>query len=152
MTRRLAVTVTTLVVAALAVAPAHAGPAKVLKGSYQVTLSPDPTAEAAGQLPGAQGCSGVSPSGKDSHAFVVPGAGTLSVVLDAPDPAGSSATDWDLFLLEPDGTENTSSTGASAHEEAVAKFKAGQKLTIQVCNLAGAPNGTVTYTFTPKKK
>jgi len=150
MSRRLALTATTLVVAALAVAPAHAAGSKTIKGSYKVTLMPDPTAEATGLVN--DGCSSMNPSSVDNHAFVVPGAGSLTVTLDAPDPAGSAATDWDLWLLDGDGTINTGSHGETSHEEAVAKYKKGQKITIQVCNLAGAPDGTVTYTFVPAKK
>lgn len=150
MSRRLSLTATTLVVAALAVAPAHAAGGKTIKGSYTVNLLPDPTAEATGLV--ADGCSSKNPASVDNHAFVVPGPGALTVTLDAPDPAGSPATDWDLWLLDADASINTGSHGATSHEEAVAKYKSGQKITIQVCNLAGAPNGTVTYTFVPAKK
>lgn len=149
MPRRRTVTAAALLIAALGAAPASAGSAKTIKGSYKVTLTPDPTAEATGLV--SDGCSAINPAAIDNHAFTVPGAGTLAVVLDAPDPAGSPATDWDLYLVDPDGTVNSGSAGMSSHEEATAKFKKGQKLTIQVCNLAGAPNGTVSYVFTPKK-
>jgi hypothetical protein len=142
MTRRLALLVTTLAVAGLAAAPAHAG-GKVIKGTYTVTLMPDPTLQVAAA------CDPVLPTSTDNHALTVPSAGTLSVVLDAPDPAG--AGDWDLYILDPDGTVNSSSDGANAHEEATAKYKKGQQVTISVCNLAGAPDGTVSYVFTPKK-
>jgi hypothetical protein len=150
MTRRIALTAATVVVAALSVAPAHAAGGKVIKGSYTVNLLPDPTLEASGQL--GDGCAALLPTAVDNHAFTVPSAGTLSVVLDAPDPANSGQTDWDLWLLDGDGTINTGSHGASAHEEAVVKYKAAQKMTISVCNLAGAPSGTISYVFTPKKK
>jgi hypothetical protein len=143
MTRRIALTATTLVVAALAVAPAHAAGGKVLKGSYAVTLTPDPTLEVA------NACEAVVPTSKDDHPLTVPGAGTLSVVLDAPDPAGQG--DWDLWILDADGSASSGSSGGTAHEETSVKTKKSQKLTIQVCNLAGAPNGTVSWTFTPKK-
>ncbi|MCU1591473.1 MAG: hypothetical protein JWP11_2729 [Frankiales bacterium] len=149
MNRRLALAATTVVVAALAGAPAHAGGGKVTKGSYKVSLVPDPTAEATGEV--TDGCSAILPTAVDNHAFTVPGAGTLDVVLDAPDPAGSAQTDWDLYLLDADGSINTGSSGTSAHEEAVSKYKGRQKITIQVCNLAGAPNGTISWTFTAKK-
>jgi hypothetical protein len=141
MTRRLALLVTTLAVAGLAAAPAHAG--GVVKGTYTVTLMPDPTLQVAAA------CDPVVPTSTDNHPLTVPGAGTLSVVLDAPDPAG--AGDWDLYILDADGSVNASSDGDSAHEEATAKYKKGQQVTLSVCNLAGAPNGTVSYVFTPKK-
>jgi hypothetical protein len=141
MTRRLALLVTTLAVAGLAAAPAHAG--GVVKGTYAVTLLPDPTLQVA------EACTGVNPSATDNHPFTVPSAGTLSVVLDAPDPAG--AGDWDLYILDADGSVNSGSDSDKAHEETTAKFKRAAKVTIQVCNLAGAPDGTVSYVFTPKK-
>jgi hypothetical protein len=142
MTRRLALVVSTLAVAGLALAPAHAG--GPVKGSYAVTLLPDPTLQVA------EACTGVNPSATDNHPLTLPGAGTLSVVLDAPDPAG--AGDWDLYILDADGSINSGSDGDSAHEEATAKLKKAATVTIQVCNLGGAPDGTVSYVFTPKKK
>ena len=142
MTRRIALLVTTLAVTGLAVAPAHAG-GKVVKGTYAVTLLPDPTLQVA------DACTGVNPAATDNHVLTVPSAGVLSVVLDAPDPAG--AGDWDLYILDADGAVASGSDGANAHEETSAKYKKGQQVTIQVCNLAGAPNGTVSYVFTPKK-
>ena len=144
MTRRIALLVTTLAVAGLAATPAHAG-GKVVKGSYAVTLTPDPTLEAS------TACEAVLPSAVDNHPLTVSGPGTLSVVLDSPDPTGTGNTDWDLEILDPDGTVNSGSEGGSSHEEATAKYKNGQRVTIQVCNLAGAPNGTVSYVFTPRK-
>jgi hypothetical protein len=150
MSRRVALTTTALLVGALAISPAHAAGAKVIKGTYKVSLTPDPTAEATGEV--SDGCTALLPSAVDNHALTVPGAGTLEIVLDAPDPAGSPATDWDLWLLDPDGSINGGSNGATSHEELSTRFKKGQKVTIQVCNLAGAPDGTISYTFTPKKK
>ena len=142
MNRRLPLTLSVVALAALAAAPAHAG-GKVVKGSYAVTLLPDPTLQVA------EACTGVNPSATDNHVLQVPGAGTLSVVLDAPDPAG--AGDWDLYVLDADGSVNSGSDSDKAHEETTAKYKKAQQVTIQVCNLAGAPNGTVSYVFTPKK-
>ena len=144
MTRRLALVVCTLAAAGLAAAPAHA--AGAVKGGYDVTLLPDPTLEAS------EACEVVNPQSVDNHAFKVPGPGTLNVVLDSPDPTGTGSTDWDLYILDADGTVNSASDGGTSHEEAAAKFKKAAAVTIQVCNLAGAPNGTVSYTFTPKKK
>jgi len=144
MNRRLALLVSTLAVAGLAAAPAHAG--GVIKGSYDLTLLPDPTLEAS------EVCEAVNPQSVDNHALKVPGPGTLTVVLDSPDPTGTGSTDWDLYVLDADGSVNSASDGGTSHEEAAAKFKKAATVTIQVCNLAGAPSGTVSYTFTPKKK
>jgi hypothetical protein len=143
MNRRIALVVTTLAVAGLAAAPAHA--AGVVKGSYDVTLLPDPSLEAGAA------CEAVLPTAVDNHPFKVPGAGTLTVVLDSPDPTGTGNTDWDLYVLDADGSVNSGSDGGTSHEEAAAKFKKAASVTIQVCNLAGAPDGTVSYVFTPKK-
>src|SRR3954471_23939691 len=142
MNRRLALLVLPLAVAGLAAAPAHAG-GKVVKGSYAVTLTPDPTLEAS------TACEAVLPSAVDNHPVTLPGPGTLAVVLDSPDPTGTGSTDWDLEILDADGSVNTGSEGGTSHEEASAKYKKGQQVTIQVCNLAGSPNGTVSYVFTP---
>ena len=144
MSRRVALLVSTLAVAGLAAAPAHAS--GVVKGSYDVTLMPDPTLEVGAA------CEAVNPSAVDNHQLKVPGAGTLSVVLDSPDPTGTGSTDWDLYVLDADGSVNSASDGGSSHEEAATKFKKAATVTIQVCNLGGAPDGTVTYVFTPKKK
>jgi hypothetical protein len=149
MSRRLALTATTLMVAALAVAPAHAGAPKTVKGTYKVSLVPDPTLEATGQV--GDGCQAVNPASVDNHPFKVPGAGTLHVVLDSPDPTGSGNADWDLWILDSDGTTVLDgSHGASAHEETTDKFKKGQQVTISVCNLLGGSDGTVTYEFKGK--
>jgi hypothetical protein len=150
MSRRLALTATTLLVAALAAAPAHAGASKskTIKGSYKVTLTPDPTLEVTGQV--GDGCQALIPSAVDNHEFTVPGAGTLHVVLDSPDPTGSGNADWDLWILDSDGSVLDGSHGASSHEETTDKFKKGQKITISVCNLIGGSDGTVTYEFKGK--
>jgi hypothetical protein len=144
MNRRLALLVTTLAAAGLAAAPAHA--AGVVKGSYDVTLLPDPTLEV-GEV-----CEAVNPQSVDNHELKVPGAGTLAVVLDSPDPTGTGNSVWDLYVLDADGSVNCAADGGTSHEEATAKFKRAATETIQVCNLAGAPSGTISYTFTPKKK
>jgi len=137
--------------AAVATVPAHAATAKPkpIKGSYTLTLLPDPTAEVTELAK--PGCGLVLPTGQDKHPFTVPGKGKLHVVLDSPNPVPSdlAGADWDLYVLDSDGTILDSSTGATAHEETTDKFKAKDKLTFWVCNLLGEPNATVTYTFTP---
>ena len=150
MSRRLALTALPVVAIALAVVPAHAAAPKQIKGSYDVTKPPNPTLEATGQA--SDGCdSSPIPSGTDDHAFKVPAAGTLQVVLDSPDPTGTGNTDWDLYVLDADREVIDSSHGGSSHEETVSKFKKGAPVTIQVCNLAGSPEAKVSYTFTYKK-
>lgn len=147
MSRRLALTALPLLAVGLTVVPAHAAKPKPkpITGSYTVTLAPNPTLEATGEL--GDGCdTSPLPTGTDDHDFRVPAAGTLSIVLDSKEPTGN--TDWDLYLLDAQRNIISSSHGATAHEETVAKFKKGEPVIIQVCNLAGAPEGTVAYTFT----
>lgn len=150
MSRRLALTTFPLLAVALAVAPAHAATPKPITGSYTVTLPPNPTLEATGQI--GDGCdTSPIPTGTDDHAFKVPAAGTLDVHLDSADPTGTNNTDWDLYVLDTDREVIDSSHGGTSHEETISKFKKGQAVTIQVCNLAGSPQAKVSYTFTYKK-
>ena len=136
-------------VAGLAVAPAHAATTKkVTKGSYTIATNPNPAIQATGELN--DGCDQTVPGGADNHPFTVPGKGTLHLVLQGEDPVGQAVgPDWDLFLLDSDGSVLDSSTGTNAHEETTDKFKRGQKVTFQACNLTGLPSATVSWTFTP---
>jgi hypothetical protein len=156
MSRRPLVAVALLTAAAVSTAPAHAATKpRPLKGSYNVTLLPDPTPNVTNTV-GKDGCTGLSPEGVNSHSFKVPAAGKLHVVLDSADPtgtpsagpAGSVGTDWDLYVLDSDGVIVDGSHGGTSHEETTDKFKKAQQLSIQVCNLAGEPNATVSFTFT----
>jgi hypothetical protein len=150
--RRLVTCASLVAVAALGIAPAHAATRKKPKpihGSYHLTTPPNPTVEVTGELNG--GCDQTVPGGADNHAFTIPAAGTLAVVLQGSDPTGGAAPvgpDWDLFILDSDGSVLDSSGGAGAHEETSDRFKKKQKVTIQACNLMGIPDATVSYTFT----
>jgi hypothetical protein len=136
-----------LVAAGVAALPADAATRKKpIKGSYALTLVPDPTGEAASVV--GEGCVGVNPAGQDRHTFKVPAKGRLAVVLDSPDPTGAGVTDWDLYVLDGDDAIVASSHGGTSHEETSMKLKKKQNLTFWVCNLAGQPNGTVRYLFT----
>ena len=156
MSRRPVLALAVVTVAAVSVAPAHAAKPKPkpIKGSYQVTALPDPSPNAT-NLIGKDGC-GVLPSGQNKHPFTVPAKGTLHVVLNSADPTGSPSagpagavgTDWDLYVLDSDGSILDSSHGGTAHEETTDKFKKKQGVTFWVCNLAGEPTATVSYTFT----
>jgi hypothetical protein len=90
----------------------------------------------------------VNPKAVDVHPLTLPGNGTLHVVLDSPDPTGQGVTDWDLAILDSHGTEYDSSTGGTSHEETYDPGMKKGKASIEVCNLAGGPTGTVTYTYT----
>jgi hypothetical protein len=134
-----------VVVAAMAVAPAHAATKKKPKPitkTYKVQLPPDPTGNV-----GTEGCAGLNPASQDQHPFTVPAKGTLKVHLSSQDPTGGQL-DWDLALLDADGSTLSTSTSAGAEEGTLDKFKKKQSVLIQACNLAGLPDATVTFTFT----
>ena len=152
MRRRPVLAVALVAAAAVSIAPAHAATKKPkpVKGSYTLNLMPDPTVEATEQVK--DGCGLLLPSGQDKHPFTVPGKGSLHVVLDSANPVPSdlAGADWDLYVLDADGSILDSSTGATAHEETTDTFKSKQAVTFWACNLLGEPNATVTYTFTPR--
>ena len=149
MRRRTVLATALLATAAMGTVPSHAAPTKKpITGSYSVTLMPDPSNDVTNAA-GKDGCTGASPQGRNSHPFTVPGAGTLKVVLDSPDPTGKGVTDWDLYVLDSDGTIVDKGDGATSHEETLDKLKKKTSLTFVVCNGAGSPNATITYTFTP---
>ena len=141
MSRRLALAVAVLAVAVGAVAPATAAP-KPIKGSYDVSLLPDPTLNAM------EGCEALNPAAVDDHPFTIPGPGVFNVKLAAESLNGQA--DWDMYLVA-EGEILAASEGATTAEEITAKFKGKKSLSIQVCNLVGTPDGTVSFTFTPKK-
>ena len=159
MNRRLTSTVALLAVAALTSAPAHAATKKKpkpkpIRGSYAVHLNPDPTtdvfSEAGKPNPTGEPC-GLSTASENRHAFKIPAAGTLNVVLDSPNPlpaAYAVGPDWDLHIMDADGSELDSSTSPQAHEETTDKFKKAQPLTIVACNLTGGTDAKVSYVFT----
>jgi hypothetical protein len=157
MRRHLVVTAAVALVA-LSLSSAQAATRKPApkRGGYTVTLYPDPTIEATGQVPGMEGCSGVSPQGTDRRTLAIPAKGTLKIVLDSPDPTGAPAvgplgsvgTDWDLYLRDTDDSIYASSHGGTSHEEITTKFRRAQKITVEVCNLIGQPDGTVKWVFT----
>lgn len=151
-------TVATTLLAAASLAAA--GPAmaakpkpKPITGTYTASLPPDPTKEV-GSLQEKPACSGLSPMSINHHAFTVPAAGTLTVTLDGEDPTkggvptplGNAGLDWDLYVLDAEGVVGESD-GGTAHEQVVVSFKKKSVLDLQICNLDGLPNGTVTYRF-----
>ena len=153
MSRRLAVALTVSVAVSGLAAPALAAKAKPkpIKGSYTVTLAPDPSKEGTSTA-GMDGCSGLSPAAKNRHTLAIPAAGTLSVILQGDDPAKGSAPagfDWDLYTYDAGGILG-GSDGPTAHEETVDFFKKKGSAIIEVCNLDGLPTGTISWTFTYK--
>jgi hypothetical protein len=151
MRRSLTAAVALLTVAGLAAVPAQAAKPKPkpIKGSYTLTLPPDPTKEVTSTAD-MDGCSGLSPVSKDSHPFTIPAAGTLVVKLVGDNPTGqtpAAGLDWDLYLLA-DGAVEASADGSTGVEEAAIKVKKKTAITIDACNLNGLPGAKVTYTFT----
>ena len=156
MNRRVTVPLALLTVAALGIVPAQAAKPKPkpkpIKGSYSVTLVPDVSPNVVAQTGATPVCGTLAPS-MDKHPFTVPAAGTLSVVLDSPDPtkgAYPAGPDWDLWLLDAAGDTIDGSHGGTAHEQVATKFKKKTPLTILVCNINGEPTGNISYTFTYK--
>lgn len=152
MRRSLTTAVVLVTVATLAAVPSQAAvkkKPKPIKGSYTLTLPPDPSKDATSTA-GLEGCSGLLPVSKDSHPFTLPAAGTLVVKLVSDNPTGQTppaGIDWDLYLME-DGAEAASADSPLGTEEAAMKVKKKTQITIDACNLNGFPNATVSYTFT----
>jgi hypothetical protein len=150
--RRLTSCAALLAVAALSAVPAQAATKKKpkpIKGTYHLTTNPNPTVEVTGFVN--EGCDQTVPGGADNHPFTIPAAGTLTVVLEGADPTGGGAPagpDWDLFILDSDGSILDESGTAGSREETTDRFKKKQTVTIQACNLMGIPDATVSYTFT----
>lgn len=154
MNRRLSAALAVLAATALTVAPAHAATKKKpkpkpLHGSYTLSLYPDPSQDVTGQATDPEGCAKLIPGSFDDRAFKVPAAGTLKVVLEGPStPSSPLGPDWDLWLRDADGSVLDGSHGETSHEELTEKFKKGQPLTFEVCNLTGDQAGKVSWTFT----
>jgi hypothetical protein len=150
MRRALVVAVTATAVAAVATAgSAVALPSaktKTLKGSYNLTLPPDPTMEVTAQV--SKECFNIDPASVDNHALTLPGRGIITIALSSPDPTGKM--DWDLYLLDAKGTVIGTSNGATAQEQIVTRTGKG-KTTIRACNLMGEPTATVSYVLKYKK-
>ena len=152
MPSRLTLAVALVATCAVATTPALAAKPKPkpIKGSYSVTLYPDPTPDVSGEAGKDMNC-GPNPKSTDLHAFTVPAAGTLQVNLEnaaGPTPSGDLLWDWDLFLLDSGGQTIDASISPGGSEAMKTKFKGKQAVQIQVCNLTGTTSGTVSYTFT----
>jgi hypothetical protein len=142
----------TVVAASLAVAvatgsmtPALAaskGRHKPITGSYMATALPDPT----GDLPAANKgkCASLTPTGRTTHAFTVPAAGTLAVQLH-------NTLDWSLDVRDGGGVLGASDGSLPTSKESVELvFRKKDAVLIGACNLTGEPSVLVTYTFTFK--
>lgn len=143
--RRILPLAAVVVLAAGAFVPAQAAPK--FAGSYNVTLLPDPSPNAFHTGLGMGNCFNVNPQSVDRRELKVPGKGKLTLVLDSADPTGTGNTDWDMYVTDKSGESLGEGTGGTSHEEVSIKFKKAETVTVSVCNLAGQPNGTVTYSL-----
>jgi hypothetical protein len=135
-----------LIAAAGSMAPALAGPTGgVVKGSWTASANPDPTGDTPG---GSAKCEPLTPTGKATHEFVVPGPGSLEVTLN-------NQLDWsgDIRDKATNEVEADADGGTPTDLETMtATFKKKTTVLIGACNLEGEPSVNVTYVFTPKKK
>jgi hypothetical protein len=146
-TRTALVAAAALLAGAGSLSPALAGPVGggVIKGTWTASASPDPTGDTPG---GSAKCAPLTPTGRASQEFTVPGPGTLDVSLN-------NQLDWsgdvrdkksDEVLADADGGTPTDV------EQMSVSFKKKTTIVMGACNLEGEPSVDVTYTFTPKKK
>lgn len=115
---------------------------KPIKGSFTATAHPDPTSNNGTIMTGDLTCNPTVPTARVTKDFTVPAAGTLEV-------KANNTLDWTMDLRDASG-ELTASDGGSPNdpEMVVYSFKRKTKVTIGVCNFAGEPTITPTYTFT----
>jgi hypothetical protein len=143
------------VVAAGALAPAVAAPAKPkpITESYSVQHAPVP-APIEG-VPGENSCDGTFEGlSTTTKTIKTVGAGTLDVELTG------FAGDWDITVTDDKGrtlgigtgttTADPSSLGTGLKEKAVIKTKKPMTLNIAVCNFLGGPTADAKYTFVYK--
>jgi hypothetical protein len=145
-TRTVLVGAAALLAAAGSLTPAMAGPTGgVVKGSWTANATPDPT----GDTPGGTGkCAPVTPTGRATQEFVVPGPGSLEVTLN-------NQLDWsgDIRTKSTGEVEGDADGGTPTDLETMsATFKKKTTVIMGACNLEGEPSVNVTYIFTPKKK
>jgi hypothetical protein len=135
-----------LLAAAGSMAPALAGPTGgVVKGSWTASATPDPTGDTPG---GTAKCEPVTPSGKATQEFTVPGPGSLEVTLN-------NQLDWSGDIREKSSGEVLADADGGTPtdlETMSATFKKKTVVVMGACNLEGEPSLNVTYTFVPKKK
>lgn len=149
MSRRTAVLAVAALTLAGSAAPALAAKPKPkpITMTYKVQLVPDYS------INEMEGCASAIPAAQDKRAISLPAKGTLKVVLDGeqlPTPALPQVGkgDWDLYTLDANGDVSSEGASPETHEETFDKVKGKTSMSIWICNLAGATNGTVTWTFT----
>lgn len=145
-TRTALITALVAVTAAGATAPAIAAKPKPkpkpITGAYKASALPDPTSTS--QVTNEQ-CVPTLPTGKHSHPFTIPAAGSLQVKL-------SNKLDWSLALRDAQGNTLTSADGSEPQtpEAVFYTFKKKTPIVIDACNFAGEPDVGVSFVFTYK--
>jgi hypothetical protein len=124
---------------------AGAAPPKGFTKTVSFTdATPDPTGNAASG--NENHCSGKLPQ-EAPISLKVPGAGTVDVTL------GGFQGDWALQIKDASGEVLAGDDqNPPAYESTSVSLKKAGTISILPCNLEGTPQGTVTYTYTPKKK
>ncbi|MCA1822989.1 MAG: hypothetical protein ABR520_12625 [Mycobacteriales bacterium] len=141
--RRTTVALSALMLGSLAVHPALAKPKpkpKPITGSFTFTdPTPDPTGNA--NSGNEQHCDGLLPKEKP-YSLKIPAKGSLEVITEV-------TGDWSLQILAPDGEILAGDdVNPPASESAFVKIKKAGTYGIFPCNMTGAPDAKVTYTFT----
>lgn len=142
--RRIAAVSTLAVLAAGAYAPATAAPKKKpISKSYDLNLVPlwtEPSAACAN--PEFEGIS------VNTQKIAPTGPGVLTVKVTG------FTGDWDISVKDGSGSEITKGSGndtpnpGPGEETAEVKFKKGEPIQIAICNFAGTPKATASYTYT----
>jgi hypothetical protein len=144
--RRVATVATVGLLVAGAYAPATAAPKKKrITKTYDLMLLPiqaNPTA--AFVTPELEGIS------VDTQKISPTGPGLLTVKVNG------YYGDWDMSIKDANGDEISASSGNDSpnpgpgEETAEVKFKKAEPIQIAICNFAGTPQATATYTYTYK--
>lgn len=116
-------------------------PAPITK-TYKVSLLPDYSSHLM------DGCASVVPGAQHKQKVTIPAKGTLSVKLVGGELPAGGVGDWDLYTLDAKGDLLSISESETVKESTFDKLKGKTEVSIWVCNLIGAPSGTVSYTFT----
>jgi hypothetical protein len=146
-----------LVVAAGALAPALAAPAKPkpISEEYAVEGAPVPVPLAGiDGVDGTNSCTDPALEGVSTTTKTIKTKGAGSLVVDVTDFDG----DWDITITDDkgnvlgvgSGTATPTALATPADEKAVIKTKKAMTLNIAVCNFLGSPTANAKYVFTYK--
>lgn len=145
MRRTIALLMTAAAVVASFAAPAAAGKAKHVQGSFGATLAPFPnySSNSGTARPGCSaGQEGVNWVGQE---FTAPGKGNLRFYTEG------FTGDWDIYVFQGDlvfGRGDQEQVGpalAPAEEEVIVPMTKGMKVTLVACNWIGDPNVMAYY-------